>query len=147
MGRKRKVGKPRGRNGGRKPIVPDQQERKSRSIYCSESEYELAKTLIALKRGFVALRPQTELCKIFLEAYTGRHLTLEDMDSIRGLTPGFPSIFQNLRILDVERACFWAKDSMVRVPEIARGTENLLKTGNLHGHPMPENPSELDRVL
>ncbi len=140
MGRKRKVGKPRGRNGGRKPIESTE-VRKSRSIYCSDFEYRIIKMLLALHRGILILDKMPPVKKVFLETYTGESFPIEgDPSSL------IPTEFERLTVFDLEYA-FWRSKDRSGIPEITIGLENLYKTGNLHGHPMPENPSEIDRIL
>ncbi len=51
MGRKKKVGLPRGRSGGRRAIG-NGEGRKRRTLYCTESEFEQAKALIWYLRAF-----------------------------------------------------------------------------------------------
>ncbi len=140
MGRKRKVGKPRGRNGGRKPIESTE-VRKSRSIYCSDFEYSIIKMLLAFHRGILILDKIPPVKKVFLETYTGESFPIESDPS--GL---IPTEFERLTVFDLEYA-FGRSTDRSDIPEITIGLENLFKTGNLHGHPMPENPSEIDRIL
>ncbi len=92
MGRTRKIGKPRGRNGGRKPILTDQQARKSRSLYCSDEELRMAKALIVLMRA---------------DAMLGKNLGMRFFQRIR--LPDSPldlSHFERLRVYDLQGAAF-----------------------------------------
>lgn len=109
MGRTRKIGKPRGRNGGRKPILTDQQARKSRSLYCSDEELRMAKALIILMRA-----------DTMLDSYLSmRFFQLVKMSD----SPPDLSYFERLRIYDLQAAAFYMKN-------VGTAFQKLLKLQN-----------------
>lgn len=126
MGRKRKVGPPRGRAGGRKSVVPSKGcERKRRTLYCTAGEYKMARLLVWLTR-VRQLPPAAR--EALLKAYLPTRYRGDDE-------------IHEIRLVDLD-AILWTIDFQKSVPPINEGIENLLKTGNVRGDIAHENSTD-----
>ncbi len=128
MGRKRKVGPPRGRAGGRKSILPSYGgKRKNHSLYCTAYEYELAKLLVWLIRAQKTLPAAKQAA--FIASYLPRQYAPDNA-------------MHALRLVDLDTMLWNVVDHSF--PPIQTAIENLVKTGRVFGDSSPMHKSPTD---
>ena len=119
MGRKRKVGPPRGRAGGRKSCLLNfGAERKNHSLYCTPYEYDMAKLLIWLIRAKTMFPTAKQAA--FIASYLPTRYAPDNA-------------MHALRLVDLDTMLWNMVDHSF--PPIRSSFENLVKTGNIWGDP------------